>query len=72
MQRAREELEPNDGEDEDSEHDEQADLHQRRQRLENRFQHHLQAWKSRGNTCCSRQKLKKLKTPHSNNDTWLQ
>ena len=44
MEGAGVELESDDGEDEDGEHDEQRDLHQRRQRLEDRLQHHLQAW----------------------------
>ena len=44
MERAGVELKADDGEDEDGEHDEQRDLHQRRQRLEDRLQHHLQAW----------------------------
>lgn len=43
VQRPRVELESDDGKDEDSKHDEQADLHERRQRLEDRLQNDLQA-----------------------------
>ena len=42
VQRAGVELEADDGEDEDGEHDEEGDLHERRQRLEDGLQHDLQ------------------------------
>ena len=42
MERPGVELEPDDGEDEDGEHDEERDLHERRQRLEDGLQHDLQ------------------------------
>ena len=44
MQSSRVELEADDGEDEDGEHDEEADLHQRGQRLQDGLQHDLQTW----------------------------
>ena len=47
VQRPRVELQPNDGEDEDGEHDEEADLHQRRQSLEDGLQHNLKTWMRR-------------------------
>ena len=43
MERPGVELEPDDGEDKDGEHDEECDLHERRQRLEDGLQHDLQA-----------------------------
>ena len=42
VERARVELEADDGEDEDGEHDEQADLHERRQGLQDGLQNDLQ------------------------------
>ena len=42
MERPGVELEPDDGEDEDGEHDEERDLHERRQRLEDRLEDDLQ------------------------------
>ena len=42
------ELEPDDGEDEDGEHDEERDLHERRQRLEDGLQHDLQTCSVQG------------------------
>ena len=44
VQSSRVELEADDGEDEDGEHDEEADLHQRGQRLQDGLQHNLQTW----------------------------
>ena len=44
MQSSRVELEADDGEDEDGEHDEEADLHQRGQRLQYGLQHDLETW----------------------------
>ena len=43
VERARVILEADDGEDEDREHNEQRDLHQRRHRAQDRLEHHLQA-----------------------------
>lgn len=43
MQQAHEQLEPDDGEDEDGEEHEQADLKQRHHRLQDRLEHHLEA-----------------------------
>ena len=42
MERPRVELQSDDGEDEDGEHDEQPDLHERGQRLQDGLQNHLQ------------------------------
>ena len=43
------ELEPDDGEDDDGEEQEQRDVHQRTDRLQDRRNHDLQAWKRKGN-----------------------
>ena len=48
MERPGVELEPDDGEDEDGEHDEERDLHERRQRLEDGLQHDLQTCSVQG------------------------
>ena len=48
MEGAGGELESDDGEDEDGEHDEEGDLHERRQRLEDGLEHDLQTCVVRG------------------------
>lgn len=47
VQCARVELQADDGEDEDGKHDEERDLHQRRQRLQDGLEHHLQTYENR-------------------------